>query len=59
MFALGLGPVTYKTTQHTCVALSTREAEHYSAADATKEGLHLRQLIGEIFNEPITRTTTI
>jgi hypothetical protein len=41
------------------VAQSTYEAEYYSAADAIKEGLHLRQLMGEIFNAPITETTTI
>jgi hypothetical protein len=41
------------------VAQSTYEAEYYSAADATKEGLHLRQLMGEIFNATITETTTI
>jgi hypothetical protein len=41
------------------VAQSTCEAEYYYAADATKEGLHLHQLMGEIFNAPITETTTI
>jgi hypothetical protein len=41
------------------VAQSTCEAEYYSAADATKEGLHLRQLLGEILNSPITETTII
>jgi hypothetical protein len=42
------------------VAQPTCEAEYYSAADATNEGLlHLRQLVGEIFNAPITETTTI
>jgi KUP system potassium uptake protein len=41
------------------VAQSTCEAEYYSAADAIKERLHLRQLMGEIFNTPITETTTI
>jgi hypothetical protein len=41
------------------VAQSTCEAENYYAADATKERLHLRQLMGEIFNAPITETTTI
>jgi hypothetical protein len=41
------------------VAQSTFEAEHYSASDATKEELHLRQLMGEIFIAPITETTTI
>jgi hypothetical protein len=40
------------------VAQSTCEAEYYSAVDATKEGLHLRLLMGEIFNAPITETTT-
>jgi hypothetical protein len=41
------------------VAQSTCEAEYYYAADATKEGLHLRQLLREIFNSPITETTTM
>jgi hypothetical protein len=41
------------------VAQFTCEAKYYSAADVTKEGLHLRQLMGEIFNSPITETTTI
>jgi hypothetical protein len=41
------------------VAQSACEAEYYYAADATKEGLHLRQFMGEIFNAPITETTTI
>jgi hypothetical protein len=41
------------------VAQSTCEAEYYSAVDATKEGLHLRQLMEEIFNYPITETTII
>jgi hypothetical protein len=46
-------------SQQTCVALSTCEAEYYSATYATKEGLPLRQLMGETFNEPIDGTTTI
>jgi hypothetical protein len=41
------------------VAESTCEAEYYSAANATKEGLHLCQLMGKIFNAPITETTAI
>jgi hypothetical protein len=56
---LGRGPINYKSKQQTRVAQSTCEAECYSAADATKEGLHLRQVMGEIFNAPITETTTI
>jgi hypothetical protein len=42
-----------ESKQQTCVAMSTCEAEYYSAADATKEGFHLRHLMGEIFNAPI------
>jgi hypothetical protein len=45
--------------QHTYVARSTCEAEYYSTTDATKKGIHLHQLLGEIFNAPITGTTTI
>jgi hypothetical protein len=59
LFTLGRGYVSYKSKQHTCVAQLTCEAEYYFAANATKEGLHLRQLMGEIFNTPITDTTTI
>jgi hypothetical protein len=58
-FTLGRGPGSYKSKQQTCVALSTLEAEHYSAANATKEGLHLRQLMGEVFDEPVDGTTTM
>jgi hypothetical protein len=54
LFTLGRGPINYKSKQQTYVAQSTCEAEYYSAGDATKEGLHLRQLTGEIFNAPIT-----
>jgi hypothetical protein len=59
LFTLGREPISYKSKQQTCVAQSTCEAEYYSAADATKEGLHLRQLMGEIFDATITETTTI
>jgi hypothetical protein len=59
LFTLGRGPIRYKYKQQTCVAQSTCEVEYYSAADATKEGLHLCLLMGEIFNALITETTTI
>jgi hypothetical protein len=39
--------------------MSTYEVEYYSSTDATKEGLHLRQLMGEIIDEPIDGKTTI
>jgi hypothetical protein len=41
------------------VAISTCEAKHYSAANATKERIHLGQLMGEIFNSSVRGTTTI
>jgi hypothetical protein len=59
MFTLGRGPVTYKSKQQACVALSTCEVGYYSAAYATNAGLHLGRLMGEIFDEPIDETTTI
>jgi hypothetical protein len=59
LFTLSRGHVSYKSKQRTCVAHSTCDAEYSSAADATKEGLHLRRLIGEIFNASITGTATI
>jgi hypothetical protein len=52
LFTLGRGPISYKSKQQTYVAQSTCKAEYYSAADATKEGLYLMQLMGEIFNAP-------
>jgi hypothetical protein len=42
MFTLGGGAVSYKSRKQSCVAQSTCEAEYYSAADATKEGIHIR-----------------
>jgi hypothetical protein len=59
LFTLGRGPISYKSKQHICVAQSTCEAGYYSTSDATKEGLDLRQLMGDIFNAPITEVTTI
>jgi hypothetical protein len=58
-FTHGRRPISYKSKQPTCVAQSTCEAEYYSAANPTKEGLHLRHIMGEIFNAPITETTII
>jgi hypothetical protein len=55
LFTIGRGPISYKSKQHTCVAQSTCEAEYYSAANATKEGLHLRQLMGRSSTPPSPR----
>jgi hypothetical protein len=46
LFTLGRGPMSYKYEQQTCAAQSTCEAEYYSEGNATKEGLHLHQLVG-------------
>jgi hypothetical protein len=59
LFTFGRGHVNYMTKQHTRVAHSTCKVEYYYAAFATKEGLPLRHLMGEIFNEPINGTITI
>jgi hypothetical protein len=58
-FTLGRGPVRYKSKQQTCVALSTCEVWYYLAADATKEGIHLRHRMGEIVDEPVSGIITI
>jgi hypothetical protein len=60
LLTLGRGHVRYKTKQQTCVPMFTCEAEYYSSPLATKEGLiHLRHLMGEIFNNSINKTTTM
>jgi hypothetical protein len=59
LFLLGRGLVIFKTKQQICVVQSACEAGYYAAINATKEELHLRQLMGEIFNEAINGTTTI
>jgi hypothetical protein len=41
------------------VAQSSCEAEYYSADDATREAIHIRQLLSEIHGVPISDTTTI
>jgi hypothetical protein len=38
--------------------MSTCEAEYYLLADAANEGIHRRQLMEEIFDEPVSGTTT-
>jgi hypothetical protein len=59
MFKLGRGAVSYKSRKLSCVAQSSCEAEYYSAADATKEAIHIRQMLSEIFSQPVSGTTTI
>jgi len=59
VFTLGRGAVSYKSRKQSCVAQSTCEAEYYSAADATKEAIHIRQMLSEIFSRPVSGTTTI
>jgi hypothetical protein len=59
IFTLGTGAISYRSRQQTCVAQSTCEAEYYSATDATREAIHIRQLLGEIQGVPVSDTTTI
>ena len=59
MFTLGRGAISYKSRKQSCVAQSTCEAKYYSAADATKEAIHIRQMLSEIFSRHVSGTTTI
>jgi S-adenosylmethionine:tRNA-ribosyltransferase-isomerase (queuine synthetase) len=59
MFTLDRGAVGYKSRKQPCVAQPTCEAEYYSVADATKEAIHIRQMLSEIFSRPVSGTTTI
>jgi hypothetical protein len=42
-------PVVWNSQRQTTVALSTAEAEYYALAEASKEAIHIRQLVGQIF----------
>jgi hypothetical protein len=59
LLTFGRGHVGYKSKQQTYVAQSTCKAEYYYVGDTTKERLHLRQHMGEIFNAPITDNAII
>jgi hypothetical protein len=59
LFTQGRGAINYKSRKHSCVAQSTCEAEYYSAADATKEAIHIRHMLLEIFSRHVSETTTI
>jgi hypothetical protein len=59
MFTLGRGAVSYKSRKQSRVAKSTCEAQYYLAADATKEAIHIRHMLSEIFSRPVSGTTTI
>mmetsp|Transcript_25531 Transcript_25531/g.30985 ORF Transcript_25531/g.30985 Transcript_25531/m.30985 type:complete len:1362 (+) Transcript_25531:1568-5653(+) len=52
-------PVTWSSHRQTTVALSSAEAEYYAMADATKETLHVKQLISELFPSLITSAVPI
>jgi hypothetical protein len=59
LFTLGRGAVIYKSRKQSYVAQSTCEAEYYSVADATKEAIHIRQILSELFTRHVSGTTTI
>jgi hypothetical protein len=59
MFTLGTCTVSCKSKKQSGVAQSTCEAEYYSTAYATKEAIHLQQLMWGIFNAPVIEPTTI
>ncbi|KAE8674058.1 hypothetical protein F3Y22_tig00111769pilonHSYRG00329 [Hibiscus syriacus] len=48
VFTLGRGPICWKSTVQSVVALSTTEAEYMAAAEAAKEALWLTGLVKEL-----------
>lgn len=48
IFKYGGGLVSFETKKQRVVALSTAEAEYMSMTEATKEALHLKQLLADI-----------
>ena len=44
--------VSWRSKKQTCVALSTAEAEYMALASAAQEAIWIRQLVGELNNEP-------
>ena len=48
VFTLGGGPICWKSTLQSTVALSTTEAEYMAAAEAAKEALWVKGLVKEL-----------
>ena len=44
--------VSCRSKKQTCVALTTAEAEYIALASAAQEAIWIRQLVGELNNEP-------
>jgi len=56
-FIIDGGTISWSSRKQELVALSTAEAEYIAATHATKEGIWLQRLIGELYNVVITPTT--
>ena len=51
------GAISWRSCKQELVTLSTAEAEYVAATHATKEGIWLQRLIGELYDVVITPTT--
>jgi hypothetical protein len=59
IFTLGTGTINYRSRQQTCVTQSTCEAEYYSAAEATREAIHIRHNSLAKFSVSISPTSPL
>ncbi len=50
MFLLSGGPISWRSQQQKCVALSTAEAEYIAMANTAQESVWLKQLMAELVN---------
>lgn len=53
------GPVSWFSKKQTSVALSTMEAEYIALSEATKETIHLRRLIKEMYGDKYVCNPTV
>ena len=58
VFLLGGAAISWKSSKHTCVALSTSEAEYIALSAASQEAVWLQQLYSDLLNEKIQETVS-
>ena len=49
-FSMGSGVISWFSRKHSCVALSTAEAEYVAACSASCEAVWLRKLLSDLFD---------
>lgn len=58
LHVLAGGPVSWFSKKQTSVALSTMEAEYITISETTKETIHLRRLIKEMYDDKYVYSPT-